>query len=183
MLASVAAATSLTNIDLDLGWYKLWASDVEVCSSLTGLARLKNLRYGLTMPRNKNTYNRPRVQLAPGDALALTTLTSLTRLELSGDLGISTSTVAALARNLRQLQELDLWRCQVEGLGTAEGMACLEAVGGLTQLIFLALSCDPGLTQQGLMQLTKLSRLEGLCIETLSSGCDEQAFWAAVRRG
>jgi hypothetical protein len=65
-------------------------------------------------------------------------------------------------------------------------MACLEAIGTLTQLTQLSLYGNRrGLTQQGLMQLTGLSRLEqaacsGLCRAAFVTDEVLATFWAAV---
>jgi hypothetical protein len=119
------------------------------------------------------------------DALALTALTQLTRLVLDGTLhGVGTAVATALARSLQQLQSLDLSYCKLD-LGSTEGLACLEAIGRLTQLTQLKLSGNEGLTQHGLMQLKGLSRLEQTACSALGycAGVTREAlaaFWAAV---
>jgi aminoglycoside phosphotransferase len=71
----------------------------------------------------------------PGDALALTALTGLTRLALQGgETGVTDEVAAALARNLTQLQHLDLRRCP---LGSYN---CFHEIGQLTQLTELQLT-------------------------------------------
>jgi hypothetical protein len=69
------------------------------------------------------------MNLLRGDALALTALTRLTRLVLTGaEHEVGTAVATALARSLQQLQSLDLGYCGLQ-LGSAEGVACLEAIG------------------------------------------------------
>jgi hypothetical protein len=70
-------------------------------------------------------------------------------------------------------------------LGSAEGLARFEAIGRLKQLTKLSLSGNEGFTQQGLMQLTGLSRLEQAACQDLcgyKQMPDEAlaVFWAAV---
>jgi hypothetical protein len=129
-----------------------------------------------------------QLHLLSADALALTALTQLTRLVLANAKnGVGTAVATALACSLQQLQSLDLGYCYLN-LGGAEGLACLEEIGRLTQLTRLRLSGNQGLTQHGLMQLTGLSRLEQLANIDLYSNMrcghvtDEAlaAFWAAV---
>jgi hypothetical protein len=110
------------------------------------------------------------VNLSRGDAIALTALTRLTSLNLTNTRhGVGTAVATALARNLQQLQSRYLHDCCLQ-LGGAEGLACLEAIGSLTQLTWLNVGWNYGLglTQHGLMQLTDLSRLHHLAREHLS---------------
>uniref|UniRef100_A0A383W112 Uncharacterized protein n=1 Tax=Tetradesmus obliquus TaxID=3088 RepID=A0A383W112_TETOB len=174
ILAGVSGATSLTHLmltaavhtlddDNDLHWHS-----VAACASLTGLSRLQGLRIASDS------------MLVAGDALALTALTGLAKLDLSG-LGDAVGDVAAtaLACNLRQLRHLHLTEC---GLGD---MVCLAAIRNLTQLTELRLEGNDGITQQRLMLLTGLSSLQQLRVdeseEVTAAVLDE--FWAAVQRG
>jgi hypothetical protein len=124
ILAGVAAATSLTKLHLhvcvrdDGNRYARHAlHDTVACASLSSLTRLKDL-----------TICEESV-LAPGDALALTALTGLTRLVLVGaETGVTYEIAAALARSLSQLQHLELKDCPV---GSDE---CFDAIGQLTEL-------------------------------------------------
>jgi hypothetical protein len=50
--------------------------------------------------------------------------------------GLNATAVAELARELTQLQELCLYKCNLQ-LNTAGGMACLAAIGRMTQLTCL----------------------------------------------
>jgi hypothetical protein len=170
ILAGIAAAASLTKLQLnpcvvraepyrdsnghlDLRPRPVQVVDAAVCASLTGLTRLKDLTISF------NRYNAV-LRFAPGDALALTALTSLTRLDLGwAARGVGTDAAAALAHSLKQLQHLSLAGCDLQ-LHTAGGMACLEAIGRLTQLTHLGLKGNQGLTHQGLMQLTGLKYLQ-----------------------
>jgi hypothetical protein len=175
--------SSLDSDDDDSDDDEGWASQVAACASLTRLTCLKDLTIG----RGAGYGARDKVELnlVHGAALALTALTGPTRLVLAGaQHGVGTAVATALARSLQQLQSLDLGDCCLQ-LGDAEGLACLEAIGRLTQLTQLSLIGNEGLTQRGLMQLTGLSRLE-------QAACDElcgykqmpdealAAFWAAV---
>jgi hypothetical protein len=90
-----------------------------VCGSLARLTNLQDLE--VWGPR-----------LAPGDALALTVLTGLTRLFFKevGE-GVGDAAAVALARSLTQLRCLD-----VQAAHSAE---CVAAVAELTQLTKLCL--------------------------------------------
>jgi hypothetical protein len=140
---------------------------LAVCSSIARLTRLLRLHLDVC--------NSPMVH---GDALALTALTSLTYLALpNANQGVSDVTAAALASSLTQLHQLDLEACDLAY------MACLAAVARLTRLTALSLCHNPGLTEEGLMLLTRLSRLQGLHVDGCE-GVDEgvlERFWAAVR--
>jgi hypothetical protein len=64
-------------------------------------------------------------------------------------------------------------------------MACLKAIGGLTQLTWLELPGNLGLTQQGLLQLTGLSRLRALMVDRNGVDINDkvlQGFWPALLR-
>jgi hypothetical protein len=211
ILAGITAATSLTRLELDVSAEKvgpfgpfdpfgpyarsrplLLQAEVAVCSRLTCLTRLRELSISRLHASTCSA-------LAPSDAQSLTALSSLTYLDLCGAAhGVGTAAASALANTLTQLQRLNLSGCELQ-LGTAEGMACLKAIGRLTQLTYLDISCNmcdvqpftvnPGLTQQGLMQLTGLSRLQELQVtrEAWQYGgavTDEvlQDFWAALWR-
>lgn len=205
IITGVAAATSLTRLSLKpcmlpaerqpdvdiLDWEMEALARVEVCASLTALTRLKSLTIDCELHMVK-------AHLARGDALALTALTSLTSLSLvSADDGVGATAATALANSLQQLQHLRLFNCWLR-FDSAEGMACLAAIGRLTQLTYLDLRSNPELTPQGLMQLRGLSRLQVLevsrrdCIYStkdvqhfLGNEVQEediQAFLAAVRQ-
>uniref|UniRef100_A0A383V515 F-box domain-containing protein n=1 Tax=Tetradesmus obliquus TaxID=3088 RepID=A0A383V515_TETOB len=171
ILAGAAAATQLTNLDLKLTAYPtpvLQSDFMPLCGSLTALGGLE----ALSLDAN---------WLVPGDALALTALTGLTRLVLT-DLraAVGKSAATALARSLKQLELLHLEKCSAN-LGSA---AFLAAVGQLKKLSYLGLKGNGGLTQQGLMQLTGLSRLQQLEVDKGEKPTDKDLgrFWAAVRR-
>jgi hypothetical protein len=104
---------------------------------------------------------------AAGDVLALTALTCLTHLSLSGGVCVTDMKATALAFCLRQLRHLDLSRCE---LGA---MACVGAIAHLSSLTCLKLYVEPypgckGLTREGLLMLTRLSRLECLHVHCRS---------------
>jgi hypothetical protein len=105
-------------------------------------------------------------------------LTDLTRLVLDelGD-GVGDLAATALACNRRQLKHLDLQRCS---LGS---MACLAAIAQLTGLTELQLEDNDGLTRQGLLLLTGLTRLQQLGVDRNADVTDEvvDSFWAAVK--
>uniref|UniRef100_A0A383W9B4 F-box domain-containing protein n=1 Tax=Tetradesmus obliquus TaxID=3088 RepID=A0A383W9B4_TETOB len=171
ILAGAAAATQLTQLQLSLPCADaalLQGHVMPMCGSLAGLTRLKEMRLH-------------RMRLVPGDALALTPLTGLTRLELY-DLhdGVGEVAATALACSLKHLQHLECISCSVN-LGSTEFLA---AVGQLKQLTYLNLRGNDGLTQQGVMQLTGLSRLQRLHVDLNEEVTDEvwDGFWAAVRQ-
>jgi hypothetical protein len=129
IMAGIATATSLTMLNLDprmckeedpvvqAGEVPLVATEpceVAPCAKLTRLLGLKELSIG-------SDYG---VHMAPGDALAPTALTGLTRLQLwYAEHGVDASAVTAMARVLKQLQDLCLYRCDLQ-LGSNEGMLC-----------------------------------------------------------
>jgi hypothetical protein len=189
ILAGVAAATSLTKLELDPRMtddYVEWTGiaenelpEVAVCASLTALTRLKDL----TFKCESNAGDVWCTNLAPGDALALTALTGLTSLDFGwAEHGVCATAATALANNLKQLQQLCLNGCME--LETAEGVACLAAIGRLTKLTYLDLEDNPGLTGQGLMQLTGLSRLQELYMDYLGDWMSDWwlSVWPALRR-
>jgi hypothetical protein len=186
ILAGAAAAAGLTKLALDARMWtdeleeefrlksdddddEMWASEVAACASLAKLTCLQDLKiYGAESDRLP-LY--PNLNLLRGDALALTALTRLTRLDLCGARhGVGPVVATALARSLQQLQDLNLGFCSLQ-LSSAKGLACLEAIGRLTQLTWLSLYGNGGeLTQQGLMQLTGLSRLDPAARRWLGAG-------------
>jgi Leucine-rich repeat (LRR) protein len=173
ILAGLAACSSLTKLSID-GSYSLLLDYVDnpdglflnpaqlelvqqlagaaaaatgtlsVCGSLASLTTLRDLTltYVFEVPGHHRS-----------DALALTSLTGLTRLVLANSrAAVDDHAATALAANLRQL---DLSGCD---LGD---MACLAAIGQtLTQLTGLQLRGSGDVTRAGLMQLTKLQRLQ-----------------------
>jgi hypothetical protein len=175
ILAGVAAATSLTQLMLevrtlqftyDSEYYEesdyysspediVETAELAVCCNLTGLTRLQDLSLC-------NSYDDSWL---PGDALALTVLTSLTKLHIeNADQGVGTGAATALAHRLQQLQHLEVLTCGMQ-LSTAEGTACLEAIGRLTQLTYLGLRVyHDECKRQALLQLTGLSHLQTLDI-------------------
>jgi hypothetical protein len=91
--------------------------------------------------------------------------------------GVGDIAATAIAGSCKQLCHLDLSEC---GLLS---MDCLAHVGQLTQLTALLLQDNPGLTQQGLMQLTGLTRLRQLGVTRNAEVTGEviDRFWAALR--
>jgi Leucine-rich repeat (LRR) protein len=197
ILAGVAAAAGLTKLTLDARMTDTvfqddflpddgdndvgvrWASEVAACARLAKLACLQDLTVG-----GSEAYH--QMILLPGDAPALTALSRLTCLDLAmAKHGVETAAATALARSLQQLQSLDLSYCCLQ-LGSAEGSACLEAIGRLTQLTRLSLDGNEGLMQHGLMQLTGLSCLDqqecyDLCSDLLvTDPAAMTTFWAFV---
>jgi hypothetical protein len=184
LLAALAGATSLTMLQLECcaadyagGEPHLDDSNARpallntaVCASLAGLTRLKELHI-------------EEVQMVPGDALALTALTGLTSLKVDrGQAGFGTAAATALAGSLKQLRHLQLDECEVN-LGSCAFLAALGQLVQLTQLQ-LQYNCG-GITQQGLMQLTGLSRLQQLRVSSWHEGVTDEvlrAFWAAIQR-
>jgi hypothetical protein len=186
ILAGAAAAAGLTRLSLDArmisdelqevlgldsddgGRDERWASEVAACASLAKLTCLQDLKIC-----GSDTYF--KFNLLRGDALALTALTRLTSLVVIGaEHGVGNAVATALARSLQQLQNLNLSYCCLQ-LGSAEGLACLQAFGRLTQLTWLKLWGNEGLTQHSLLQLTGLSCLDqadhrDLCREAQVTG-------------
>uniref|UniRef100_A0A383V9C3 Distal membrane arm assembly complex 2-like protein n=1 Tax=Tetradesmus obliquus TaxID=3088 RepID=A0A383V9C3_TETOB len=146
---------------------------MRLCGGLTGLRGLRVLSLR-------------SVHLAPGDVLALTALTGLTRLEFVDmcKIGEVQAAAHAIIRSLKHLKCLRMQSCHVD-LSSTE---LLAAVGQLKQLTCLRLLGnvygDGGVTEQGLMQLTGLSRLEQLDVNK-NEEVNEQvlgSFWAAMRQ-
>ncbi|KAF6251861.1 hypothetical protein COO60DRAFT_1628761, partial [Scenedesmus sp. NREL 46B-D3] len=172
----MAASTNLTKLDLHAacsGSGEHHDDEDEdglgnsFCAELAGLTNLKHLciSYGVAM-------------LAPGDALALTALTRLTHLNLGFNLaGVGDEAATALAGSCQQLCHLNLRCCNLVS------MACLASVAHLTQPTRLWLAGNSGLSQQGLMLLTGLKRLQSLHVDTNAEVTDEvvERLWAAVR--
>ncbi|KAF6248731.1 hypothetical protein COO60DRAFT_1689590 [Scenedesmus sp. NREL 46B-D3] len=176
ILNGVAASTNLTTLWLDAvcggdgdsnegdGADGTWNNP---CAKLAGLTTLKDLRL-----------SDGSQLLAPGDALALTALTGLTHLALrDAGAGVGDEAAAALAGSCQQLRHLDLHCCNLIS------MACLANVAHLMQLTELQLDVNSGLTQQGLLLLTGLKRLQHLGVENNVEVTGEvvKNFWAAVR--
>jgi hypothetical protein len=179
ILEGIAAATNHTRLVLEIRTTAAAEDEPEpqqlaVCQRLTGLTRLKDLT--ILGPTSGES------NWAAGDVtsrLALTALTSLTKLRIvDATHRVGSAAATTLARELLQLQHLDLSRCGLQ-LDSAEGLACLEAIGRLTQLTCLGLQNNPEITQQGLMQLTGLSRLQELHVQASLEVLE--AFWAELR--
>jgi hypothetical protein len=159
--ACVAACTGLTKLEIDCCAFAHAHLDVEpvpvtACGTLAGLTRLQDLCFC------------DGACFLPGDVLALTALTGLTRLVMNHvHEGMSDLAATALACNLRQLQHLELKACS---LGD---MACLAAIAQLTQLTNLELQENAGITAQGLMLLTGLKQLRFLEVTNNASVTDE----------
>jgi hypothetical protein len=179
ILKGVKAATNLTKLDLTAAVKVAGDADdvhneyievrhirIAACASLAGLTRLKELCIT------------PQSQLERGDALALTTLTGLTRLVLQGvGSGVGDLAATAIACSLKQLQHLDLRDCK---LGD---MACTAAIAYLTQLTQLQLQgVGDQVSEQALMLLTGLKRLQEFelkpAAEMLSAAAIAR-FWTA----
>jgi hypothetical protein len=174
ILAGVAAATSLTKLSLEaLAWVDnaddvARAMQVAACASLAGLTRLRDLTIS------------SQSCLVPGDALALTALTSLTRLKLAFT-GSAADDVAAcaLACSLTQLCSLDLRGCVLGGLG------CLAPIAHLSRLTELLLDHVDGMTRRGVMLLTKLTQLQQLTVkfnDEVTHEWMDREFWAALQQ-
>jgi hypothetical protein len=178
IMAGLAAATNLTKLEVHLympmselqaGYEGDGSSELGLacCGWLAGLPRLQELCLDCETP------------LAPGDAIALTSLTSLTRLALprARD-GVGDTRAAALAASLSQLQHLDLRECRLCS------DAALAAIGQLRQLTELRLEGNNGITRQGLMQLIGLVRLQQLGIDRSADvdGAVMKRFWSIVRQ-
>jgi hypothetical protein len=152
VLAGIAAATNLTRLSLTASVRSEVGagSDDSAVAACDSLARLTGLKQLAILEGSR---------LVPGDVMSLAALTGLTSLVLQGlQEGVGTAAATALARSLQQLQHLDLQYCYVN-LGSVE---CMATVGQLVQLTELRLEGNAGITQQGLMQLTALKKLQRL---------------------
>jgi hypothetical protein len=116
LLKGLAAATSLTRLH-NQGY--LVDESVPLCVHLTGLTRLQDMDI-------HDAYLASRA-----DALHLTALTSLTRLEVSGAPGLDDTAASAVALCLKQLQELRLISC---ALRSAAALPSIATLTGLTSL-------------------------------------------------
>jgi hypothetical protein len=157
VLSRVAAATQLTSLQLgglrsqefgDEEMHPVY-QPVTICADLARLTGLQALVLS-------------DLSLVPGDALALTKLSSISCLKM-GKLygGVGGAAAVELARSLTHLCLLECMHCDVD-LGSMELMT---SVGQLTQLYLKGTKPD-GLTLQGLMQLTGLQRLVCFGIDT-----------------
>ena len=135
----------------------------------------------LTALRELSLHN--AVDMLPGDVGGLSALTNLTLLELRGDEHVRVvrdPEVAMLAGSLKQLRRLD-----VSGNGMSS-MACLASIAQqLTQLTALCINGNPGVTAQGVMALTRLTRLQQLDVDRSAEVTDEllSQFWRGVKSG
>jgi hypothetical protein len=163
ILSGAAAATGLTSLELTFRSQDSPTGVVAACAALAGLKGLRQLRL-------------EQLCLAPGEVLFLTALTGLTHLVLDTVDGVSLQqksdgsggevAVRALARSMTQLRHLALKYCEID----LSSMEVMTAIGQLRQLTTLMLTGNSGLTEQGLMQLTGLTRLQQLCVD---AGLDE----------
>jgi hypothetical protein len=179
ILATVGWCSSLTRLALQVlespTGSRHDARNIAACGKLAGVTNLRDL------------YIYWGSSLAPGDAEALTALTSLTSLGLvSLGSAMDDATAAALARSMPQLQDLDLGQCE---LGS---MTCLAAIAKLVHLTSLNLQdwhigvrSDSKLTRAGLMLLTGLTSLQRLrlCWNEAVTKSVVGEYWAAVRTG
>jgi hypothetical protein len=179
IVAGAAAATGLTSLQLTFeglppttaALYEEPAS-VAACATLAGLTGLRQLVL-------------EELCLAPGDAVFLTALSGLTALDLSGisvhqkcDGSGGEVAVTALAGSL-QLRHLEMQHCGVD----LSSMEVMTAIGQLRQLTSLLLAGNSGLTEQGLMQLTGLTRLQHLRVGSDAGVTSEVLgrFWQQCR--
>jgi hypothetical protein len=107
ILDGAAAATQLTSLQLDFKQSPRVQEEgqqddlMHVCGCLAALTGLRELRL-------------VRLCMVPSDALALTTLTGLTCLQLVNmHDGVVNNAATALARSLKQLVHLDLQGCSI----------------------------------------------------------------------
>jgi hypothetical protein len=177
VLAGVAANTQLTRLQLGclstppipLQQLRLQHDARSVCNLLAGLSGLKDLVLR-------------QLCLVPGDALALTALSGLIRLELSilHD-GVGDVIATALACSLLGLEHLDLRGGHID----LSSNAFLAAVGQLKRLKYLCLEGNAGMTGKSLMQLAGLSCLQHLHVDDNADGLTDEVldgFGAAVRQ-
>jgi hypothetical protein len=177
ILDALAHCSGLTRLELRVLESPTGSShDARAVAACGKLAALTNLR---------DLYILSDSMLAPGDIKRLTALAGLARLWLSDlESAVDDATAAALARSMPQLQDLDLEGCD---LGR---MTCLAEIGKLVHLTRLNIkdfdrdvNKSSGLTRQGLMLLTGLTRLRTLqlCENQEVTAKVVEEFWAAVR--
>jgi hypothetical protein len=119
----LAAATSLTSLGI-VG--RIVHDSVQLCAHLAGLTQLQRLEmHGGEHPCSR------------ADALHLTALMNLTKLNLCGALGVDDTAACALAVRLTKLQDLQLWLCNLSS------PAVLPVIASLTALTNLLLTHDP----------------------------------------
>jgi Leucine-rich repeat (LRR) protein len=171
VMHGIAAATSLRQLHLHVrNGISARAMRSKLCGYLTGLQQLQELRVSA-----------PQLSAADDDlfdAMHLTALTSLTRLDVSSWRSCDVATVA-LACNLSQLRELKLVDCGIES------KAVLPAIAKLVQLQHLDLSYNALGCDSCLQLLTQLRALTALGLISLDGEAPSKAaldaFWAAVR--
>jgi hypothetical protein len=115
------------------------------------------------------------------DCVALTVLTSLTKLRLAGMEAAGDSTAVALARSLKQLRHLHI---ESRSLGSFACTAAVSHLSGLSHLGFCEygrFGRDCGLKMPQLMLLTALPQLQQLVVVGLKPDSVDR-FWAAHRQ-
>jgi hypothetical protein len=137
LAANIAAATGLTRLvmyaDMKRAGQRLHVGVEVVPEEAAEVARSASVCGGLARLTNLQDLEVWGPRLAPGDAMALTALTGLTRLSLRGiGHGLGNAAAVALARSLTQLSCLD-----IQAARSAEVAA---AVADLTQLTKLRLN-------------------------------------------
>jgi hypothetical protein len=156
LLEAAGAAKHLTCLHVSLTGFGT-LNRIPVCGILAQLTDLRDLSL-------------KELSITAGDALALTMLTRLTRLELMHlHDGVGVAAATALVRNLPQLHHLWLQSCSID----LQDKDFLVALGRLTQLTLLALGGKGGITAQGLMQLTGLKQLQQFNISMTAEVTDE----------
>jgi hypothetical protein len=159
LAGAAAAATSLTSLIIT-------SYALPRCQFRDAMA-LRDRLVDLTGLKELEMFGMP---LVPGDAIALTALTGLTRLNLGNARdGVGQAAAVALARSLSDLEDLALRNCNID-LGSLEVMT---AIGQLGKLRHLVLQGNSGLMEQGLMQLTGLSHLQRLLVDTNAEVTDQ----------
>jgi hypothetical protein len=116
LLQGLAAASSLTTLIIE---GPIVPGGLQLCEHLTALARLQRLTI-----HNAGVASRT-------DALYLAALTSLTRLNLQGAVGVDDVAASVLALRLTRLQDLRLECC---GLRSAVALPSIAGLTGLTHL-------------------------------------------------
>uniref|UniRef100_A0A383WAD4 Uncharacterized protein n=1 Tax=Tetradesmus obliquus TaxID=3088 RepID=A0A383WAD4_TETOB len=182
VVAQIGATTALTKLVLDVPGQGSFGLDeqqaaADVCAGIIGLTRLKHLELGLH-PSARHDGRAPAV--VAGDVCMLTALTGLTHLALPhGHGSVGDDRAAKLACCLKQLCHLNLDACCIGS------MVCLGPIADLQQLTALHLDSNPGVTQQGLMLLTRLSRLQRLdvCRNAEVTDAAVKHFWSALHGG
>lgn len=166
LMQGVAAVTTLTKLVL---YFSADATgEVDICSHFTDLRALLQLRVCV--------FYEAEVDVCKDDALHLTSVTTLVKLDLSDfKYGVTDVAATALACSLTKLQHLSLRACGLETMAVVPVIA-----RHLKCLTYLDLSSNCDLELHQLMLLTSLKSLQSVDADGVDD--DEwDVFWQALR--